>query len=87
MQSHATPKIEEIRMSGLNKIAKMYGRMTTVDQNGNRSNLVWDYVADKAVPEADMPMGSERWKASERKKWGDIRDKMNTQKTRLDDGF
>jgi hypothetical protein len=26
-------------------------------------------VADKAVPEAEMPQGSERWKASERQRW------------------
>lgn len=28
----------------------------------------WDYVADEPVKETEMPMGSERWKASEIRK-------------------
>jgi hypothetical protein len=51
-------------MSGLARIAKMYGGMTI---NGKR--YVWDYVADKAVPESEMPVGSKRWIESERAKW------------------
>lgn len=57
-------------MGGLARICKMYGEIVI---NGNK--LVWDYVADKGVPVEDMPQGSERWKASERKKWADIKAK------------
>lgn len=52
-------------MGGLRKIAKAFGGIVI---NGER--FVWDYVADEPVPEADMPEGGERWKASERAKWG-----------------
>ncbi|WP_299071275.1 hypothetical protein [uncultured Paraglaciecola sp.] len=58
-------------MAGLARICKMYGAM---DINGNR--FVWDYVANKAIPESDMPMGSERWKESEKVKWSDVRDRL-----------
>jgi len=51
-------------MAGLAKLCKAFGAM---DVQGVR--YVWDYVADKAVPEKEMPMGSERWKESERVKW------------------
>ena len=51
-------------MSGLARIAKVYGGMVV---NGKR--YVWDYAQDKAVPESEMPICSERHKASERAKW------------------
>lgn len=51
-------------MSGLRRIAKIYGGMTI---NGVR--WLWDYAADGPVREEEMPVGSERWKASERAKW------------------
>jgi hypothetical protein len=57
-------------MAGLSRICKQFGSITTRDQSGNSFTWVWDYVADKAVPETDMPFGSDRWKASERKKYG-----------------
>lgn len=47
-------------MSGLRRIARMYGGMVI---NGTR--YVWDYATEEPVREADMPLGSERWKASE----------------------
>lgn len=50
-------------MSGLARICKAYGAMVI---NGKR--YVWDYVADEAVPESEMPFGSERHKASERER-------------------
>ena len=56
-------------MAGLAKICKMYGSMTTRGVDGKSVAWVWDYAADKAVHEKDMPSGSERWKASERVKW------------------
>ena len=58
-------------MAGLAKICKLYGRMTTRDETGSVT-WVYDYAADKAVHEKDMPEGSERWKASERAKWEGI---------------
>ena len=51
-------------MGGLARICKMHGAITI---NGQR--FVWDYVADEAVPEKEMPCGSERHKASERLRW------------------
>ena len=48
-------------MAGLARIAKLYGSIVV-----NGEKFVWDYIADKAVPEAEMPFGSERHKFSER---------------------
>lgn len=52
-------------MAGLRRIAKAHGGIVI---NGER--WVWDYVADEAVPEAQMPAGSARWKRSERARYG-----------------
>ena len=52
-------------MGGLRRICKMLGGMTVSDR-GKTINYVWDYVADEPVPDTEMPVGSERWKASER---------------------
>ncbi len=57
-------------MGGLARICKMYGGME-VSAGGKTVNHVWDYVADKAVPQEEMPVGSDRWKASEQKKWAE----------------
>lgn len=54
-------------MGGLARMCKAYGSMVI-----NGKTMVWDYVADKAVPEAEMPEGSDRWRASQTKKWTDI---------------
>ena len=35
--------------------------------------MVWDYAAEVAVPETEMPKGSARWKASERAKHAAIK--------------
>lgn len=51
-------------MGGLARITKMFGAIVINDQR-----FVWDYVADEAVPEKEMPFGSERHKASERRRW------------------
>lgn len=48
-------------MGGLARICKLYGSMVV-----NGQVMVWDYATDKAVPESDMPAGSERWKMSEK---------------------
>ena len=55
-------------MAGLRRICKMLGAMT-VSVRGQTIHYVWDYVADEPVPDTEMPVGSERWKASERARW------------------
>lgn len=55
-------------MGGLARICKMFGGMTVKD--GEQTvRYVWDYAADEAVAEDQMPPGSERHKQSERAKW------------------
>lgn len=54
-------------MAGLARLCKMYGAIVV---NGKR--FVWDYATDEAVPDGDMPRGSDRWKASERAKWAAV---------------
>lgn len=56
-------------MAGLARICKLYGAMSVTGVDGKTIRYVWDYAADKAVPESDMPMGSDRHKLSERAKW------------------
>lgn len=56
-------------MGGLRRIAKLYGGMKVIDRDGSSVRYVWDYVADDLVTEAEMPVGSERHKASEKAKW------------------
>lgn len=51
-------------MAGLRKLCKMYGGMTI-----QGVKWVWDYVADEPVKESEMPVGSERWKDSEKAKY------------------
>lgn len=59
-------------MAGLARICKMFGGLV-VHGKGGTIKYVWDYAADKAVPSDEMPIGSERWKASERVKYELIR--------------
>lgn len=59
---------------GLQRVAKMCGGIVI---NGER--FVWDYVADECVPEADMPFGSKRHRASERKRAELMREQLNEQ--------
>lgn len=54
-------------MSGLQRICKLYGSMVIQGRT-----WLWDYVADEAVPENEMPFGSERHKASERARWQQV---------------
>ena len=51
-------------MAGLARIAKAYGSIII-----NGKKYLWDYVIDKAVPEDEMPFGSERHKKSELARW------------------
>lgn len=55
-------------MAGLRRICKMYGGMTI-----QGIKWVWDYEADEPVKESEMPIGSERWKKSERAKYSQLR--------------
>lgn len=56
-------------MSGLARICKMYGGMTVVGNDGQKVEWAWDYAANEAVDSVKMPVGSERWKASEKAKY------------------
>lgn len=56
-------------MSGLLRICRLYGAMRVTDRYGQSARYVYDYAADEAVPESEMPFGGERWKRSERAKW------------------
>lgn len=56
-------------MAGLRNICRAYGSMRV-----NDTLWVWDYVADEPVKQAEMPDGSERWKASEVRKMELIRE-------------
>jgi hypothetical protein len=57
-------------MGGLRRICKALGGMRVVGNDGRAINYVWDYVADKPIPDTEMSVGSDRWKASERARWG-----------------
>jgi hypothetical protein len=57
-------------MGGLRRICKAFGGMRVVGNDGKAVNYVWDYAADEPVTDKEMPIGSERWKASERAKYG-----------------
>jgi len=58
-------------MAGLARICKLYGSIRVQGQT-----FVWDYVADKAVDQKLMPVGSERWNASEKAKAELMRDAL-----------
>lgn len=63
-------------MAGLARLCKLYGRMTVRDTaSGILLRYVWDYAADAAVLEEEMPVGSERWQASERVRFGTLNPK------------
>lgn len=55
---------DKSRLSGLQRICKLYGRMIVCGKA-----LVWDYANNKAVPESEMKPGSPGWAASERAKY------------------
>lgn len=51
-------------MAGLARLAKAYGAIVI-----NGKKFVLDYANDKAVPEEEMPLGSERHAMSEKVKY------------------
>lgn len=64
-------------MAGLRRIAKMFGGLTAsstdpVTGKVTRVEHVWDYAADEPTTAEEMPVGSDRWKESERVKWAAI---------------
>lgn len=60
-------------MAGLARVCKAYGAMTVRDKDGRSARWVYDYANDAPVLETEMPVGSDRWKASERAKWAPLR--------------
>ena len=62
-------------MAGLRRICRMYGSMQV-----NDLTYIWDYVADEPVPESEIPKGSERRKASDRKRAELMRDAASPRK-------
>lgn len=48
-------------MGGLRRLCRLYGSIKIGD-----ARHVWDYALDEPALEKDMPVGSERWKASEK---------------------
>ena len=71
---------------GLARICKLYGRMKATGADGKSIMWVWDFVADKAVHESEMPEGSDRWKASERARWTAVREAMDRSRNGDDHG-
>ncbi len=59
-------------MDGLARICGMYGGM---EINGKK--YVWDYARDEAVPEDEMPNGSERHRESEKAKFKALQQEIN----------
>ncbi len=57
------------KLSGLQKICKIYGSIKI-----QGVLWVWDYANECAVLETEMPMGGERWKVSEKKKYDMLRE-------------
>lgn len=58
-------------MGGLAKICKLFGGIK-VTSDGKTVEHVWDYDHDEAVTKDEMPVGSDRWKRSEKAKWEQI---------------
>lgn len=65
-------------MGGLARICRAYGGMKVTGNDGTAINYVWDYVADQAVPDTEMPRGSARHRASEKRRYNDMRRQATT---------
>lgn len=50
-------------MAGLARLCRMYGSI-----NVQGVKWVWDYAKEKPIKQSEMPVGGERWKASEKAK-------------------
>lgn len=62
-------------LTGLQKLCKLYGRMTVTADDGTTTEWVWDYANDVAIHKKDMTL--EMFKASERAKWSNIKAQMS----------
>lgn len=60
---------------GLKTLLKLYGKIEAVDKNGNKVTHVWDYAKDEARLKHEMT--KEEFKASEKAKWGKIKNQLN----------
>lgn len=60
--------------NGLKKILQLYGAMS-VTANGNTERFVWDYSQNKSRLRKEMT--DEEWKASEKVRWGKIKNELN----------
>lgn len=54
-------------MQGLQKVLKIYGRMSVKGTNGKEVWWVWDYAND--LPKLESEMTKEEKEASEKAKW------------------
>ncbi len=50
----------------------MESGLITHGKDSTTVHYVWDYANEVHCTEQEMPVGSERWQASERGKWGQI---------------
>jgi len=69
------------RLSGLQKVCKIYGRMKCGD-----TMMAWDYANDAALPEAELRKDKARWAASERAKYSalhNVKDEPQARKNTL----
>jgi len=58
-------------MGGLVRICKLLGEIK-VTSDGKTVEHVWDYDHNRVVTKDEMPIGSDRWKRSEKAKWDKI---------------
>ena len=66
-------------MSGIHDLCRLCGAIDVRTSGGDYARYVWDYVANDAVHESEMPQGSERGQASERAKWTAIRERADAE--------
>lgn len=55
-------------LTGLQKVCRIYGRMKCGD-----TMMAWDYVNEVAIPEKELRANKERWAASERKRFEELK--------------
>jgi hypothetical protein len=66
MLTDPTPnEVPLVRLSVLQKLCKLYGRMKCGD-----TMMAWDYLNNVALPEAELRKDKARWAASERARYG-----------------
>ncbi len=63
-------------MGGLSKICKQYGKVTVTGADGKKVEWLYDYVKDK--PRIKEEMTADEIMASEKKKWKDIKENINS---------